>query len=474
MWVGFVPASGLFFAMNNDYLNRVLWLVVATITILLAAYWLPSLSLGGVEMRRVELLSDLFPDVEADSLLLPDSVVTPRQDSEWVDSCRQGMTCIEDFSTDGRGMKPFYEALGGMASLGRPVRIAVLGDSYIEGDIITADLRNLLQDRYGGCGVGFVPMASETAGFRRSVVHRFGGWSAYNSVGGGSYNRDYGIISGHYFKNDSAAWSLFKGQSKYCTRLDTCYRSSLLLLAPDTVRISAVVNGGRSKHSITVLPSAGIQCVTVADTIHSIRWRPTRCSSRTIFYGATMDDARGIIVDNFSLRSSPGSNLGYVHEEMLSSLDSVRHYDLVILVYGLNVATPRGSDYDYYRKAMNKAIERLKECMPGTGFLLVSIGDRDERVDGEMRTMRGVKNLVRYQHTIAAESGIAFWNLYEAMGGNGSIAAMVKAHEANLDYTHINFKGGKRIARLLFDAMEYGKEQHERRKAFIAGKEVAQ
>ena len=111
----------------------------------------------------MELLSDLFPDVEADSLLLPDSVVTPRQDSEWVDSCRQGMTCIEDFSTDGRGMKPFYEALGGMASLGRPVRIAVLGDSYIEGDIITADLRNLLQDRYGGCGVGFVPMASETA-----------------------------------------------------------------------------------------------------------------------------------------------------------------------------------------------------------------------------------------------------------------------------------------------------------------------
>ena len=219
------------------------------------------------------------------------------------------------------------------------------------------------------------------------------------------------------------------------------------------------------------MPSDDIQCLTVADTIHSIRWRPSQCSRRTIFYGATMEDVAGITLDNFSLRSSPGSNLGYVHDDMLRRFDRARHYDLVILIYGLNVATPNGRDYDYYRTAMKKTIAKLKECMPGTGFLLVSIGDRDERVDGAMHTMRGVKNLVRYQHTIAAESGIAFWNLYEAMGGDGSIAEMVKAHEANLDYTHINFKGGRRIAGLLFDAIEHGKEQNERRKAFYAGKE---
>ena len=50
---------------------------------------------------------------------------------------------------------------------------------------------------------------------------------------------------------------------------------------------------------------------------------------------------------------------------------------------------------------------------------------------------------------------------------------MVKAHEANLDYTHINFKGGRRIAGLLFDAIEHGKEQNERRKAFYAREEVS-
>ena len=40
-----------------------------------------------------------------------------------------------------------------------PVRVAFMGDSFVEGDILTADLRELLQDTFSGGGVGFVPFA---------------------------------------------------------------------------------------------------------------------------------------------------------------------------------------------------------------------------------------------------------------------------------------------------------------------------
>ena len=462
--------------MDKNYINRVLWLVIATIAVLLGAYFLPDMSIGDVELRRVDLLADLRdadPDSTSETEVALDSVVMKRK-GEFVDSCKSGMTCIEDYSFDYRGMAPFYEALNHLPTLNRPVRIAVLGDSYIEGDILTADLRNLLQDRYGGCGVGFVTITSEIAGFRRSVIHHFGGWTARNSVGGGPYNRSHGIISGHYFHPDSAAWMSLTGQKKYCTRLDTCFRSSLYLIAPDSCRIKATINGGKKAREFRVAPSSEIQCLTVADTIHSIRWRPSLRGHNFIFYGATMEADRGIVLDNFSLRGSPGTNLGYVHDEMLRKFDRARHYDLVILVYGLNVATPKGVKYDHYRKDMTSAIDKMKECMPGTGFLLVSLGDRDERVDGQMRTMKGVKNLIKYQQAVAAESGIAFWNMYDAMGGEGSIAKMAADKEANLDYTHINFRGGKKLARLLFEAMEYGRERYERRKAYESGKEVGQ
>ena len=44
------------------------------------------------------------------------------------------------------------------------------------------------------------------------------------------------------------------------------------------------------------------------------------------------------------------------------------------------------------------------------------------------------------------------------MGGEGSIVKMVQRGEANSDYTHINYKGGDRIARYLFDALMLGYE----------------
>ena len=105
----------------------------------------------------------------------------------------------------------------------------------------------------------------------------------------------------------------------------------------------------------------------------------------------------------------------------------------------------------------------------GTGILLLSVGDRDyKNENGELRTMPGVKNLIRYQQNIAAESGIAFWNMFEAMGGEGSMAKLVHAKPsmANYDYTHINFRGGKHLAGLLYETMIYGKEQYDRRRAY--------
>ena len=42
----------------------------------------------------------------------------------------------------------------------RPVRIAYFGDSFIEADIFTADLRERFQSEFGGCGVGYVPITS--------------------------------------------------------------------------------------------------------------------------------------------------------------------------------------------------------------------------------------------------------------------------------------------------------------------------
>ena len=85
-----------------------------------------------------------------------------------------GQVVIEDYTAAGAGPAALRRAL---ADGSRTARIAVVGDSYIEGDILTQDIREALQNKYGGSGVGYMPMQSMLTGFRTSVRQKCGGWT---------------------------------------------------------------------------------------------------------------------------------------------------------------------------------------------------------------------------------------------------------------------------------------------------------
>lgn len=456
----------------KNYLKYSLGLVLTVFVALLALHWLPAITIDGYTMRRVDLLSEVrYPKqqpLKADSDTIP---LPPVVKPAFLDTCRTGMTCIEDYSDSTfRGMRPFYEALNRLSSgdeEDRQVRIAVFGDSFIEADIFTADLREMLQKRFGGCGVGFVAITSATNGFRPTVRHTFGGWESHAVTDSMGFDKKLQGISGHYFIPRRGAFVELRGQKKYASLLDTCQRSTIFYLSKDSLSLTASVNKGDAQ-LFSVLPSAHLQTSEVEGSIGSVRWSAGEADS-TRFYGVAMDGKQGIVLDNFSLRGSTGLSLRDIPQRMLKEFNRVRPYDLIVLEYGLNVATERGRNYDKYQKGLLTAIEHLKNCFPQAGVLLLSVGDRDYKDDeGELRTMPGVKNLVRYQQHTAALSGIAFWSMFEAMGGEESMATLVHAKPAmaNLDYTHINFRGGRFLAGLLYETLIYGKEQYDRRKAY--------
>lgn len=231
--------------------------------------------------------------------------------------------------------------------------------------------------------------------------------------------------------------------------------------------LSVRVNRGEATTE-TFEPIDDLQEMTVEGNIGSVRWTVESADS-TLFYGLAMDGTSGIVLDNFSLRGSSGLSLRSVPVWMMREFNEQRPYDLIILQYGLNVATERGRNYDKYIAGMQTTVQHLKEAFPQAAILIVSVGDRDYKTEeGELRTMPGIKNLVRYQQNLAADEAVAFWNMFEAMGGEGSMADMVHAKPslANYDYTHINFRGGKHLAGLLYESLIYGKEQYDRRRAY--------
>ncbi|MDH6601238.1 hypothetical protein M2306_001932 [Myroides gitamensis] len=75
-----------------------------------------------------------------------------------------------------------------------------------------------------------------------------------------------------------------------------------------------------------------------------------------------------------------------------------------------------------------------------------------------METDSAVTPLMRAQRKYAMESKTGFFNLYEAMGGKGSMVQWVEESpaKANKDYTHFNFRGAQTVSALIFKQLEEG------------------
>lgn len=443
-----------------------------------ALMFLPELEVCGFKLKPVNLLSDVgvdFYDLEEEETPLLDTipVVKPPFQLE----CPEGVTLIDDYSEQpsdsacfiGRGMNRFYELLGKIGRLGRPVRIAYFGDSFIEGDILTDELRGELQSEYGGSGVGFVDIASATAGFRQSVRATSKGWSSHCITDSVWFDRSRQGIAERYYLAKRAAWVTLNGIPAH-QRLhqDTCAVSQILFRSPEGVTVTARINGGETQ-TFDALPSDEIQALGVRGKIGKVTWSVADSTSTT-FFGVTMDGEEGIILDNYSLRGSSGLTIRTIPDSTLIEFNKVRPYDLVVLQFGLNVAKSNKIHYGDYENRMQRIMKKLAAAFPEAGFLIVSVSDRGENRNGEVVTMRGIEQLVSYQQQLAFHTGTAFWNMFQAMGGKGSMAQFADTIPAlaNKDYTHLNFRGGRHLGNLLFKAIKAGKKNYEKRREYEA------
>ena len=469
--------------------NRLTYTFLFTLLVaagLLLLGLLPPLRIGETVLRRVDALSMLRPDKKAEvpqEAVMPVDTLIAQADTAAIqaDTLMQvkkayvasndtvpGITIIEEFpdSNGEGGMADFYEALANIDHLGRPVRVAYFGDSFIEGDILTADLRAMLQKRFGGCGVGYVPVTNKHPHYRPTVTHTFAGWESHVSTDSKDFRDELQDISGHYFfpAGSGKASVTLRGQHKYATLLDTCEVSSFYFVSPDSVVITASVNGKEVKR-FELAGDSAMQVLSVEGRIGRVEWAVEQADTTARFFAASMDSHQGIAVDNFNTRGSNGMKLMSIPLETLKEFDKLRTYDLIVLQYGLNVASDKLLDYTYYKIGMVKVLRHLKQAFPNTSILIVGVSDRDTRDKdtGELRTMPGVRELTSSQRWLAVDTNVAFWNLFEAMGGESSIKEMAEGNPqmANFDYTHINFLGGRHLAKALYKAIVYGSERYK-------------
>lgn len=358
------------------------------------------------------------------------------------------------------GIERFLQALDELAAgKRRKVRIAYFGDSMIEGDLITEDLRDSLQHLFGGAGVGFVPITSVVAGFRTTITHTFSkDWKDYSYKELPPSTVPLGI-SGHTFMPSASSWVRYTPVRK--PGLDQFHEVSLFY-GPAT---SGTVSINDKAYSLSGHEAVN-QLQVQQDSAHqglTIKWAGGPASP---FYGVSFEGDSGVYVDNFSFRGISGIELGKLSRQLLDDMQTEHPYDLVVFHYGANVLwKPELLDYDWYGHPMTKVLDSLRKDWPNTSFLVITTADKSYRKNGDYVTAPGVKALLRVQHSLAKQHGAGYWNLFAAMGGEGSMTKWVEGDPAlaNRDYTHFNRQGAAKVGALLYKAMmnEYKQLEHQ-------------
>ncbi|MEZ0130601.1 hypothetical protein AB9T88_12905, partial [Flavobacterium sp. LBUM151] len=104
------------------------------------------------------------------------------------------------------------------------VRIAYYGDSMTDGDLIVQDVRNNYQERFGGNGVGFVSITSESAASRGSVKSVYSkNWKTQSYLNVKHPINPFGVNGHVFFANDTKnlTWVQYEaGLNKHIATLD--------------------------------------------------------------------------------------------------------------------------------------------------------------------------------------------------------------------------------------------------------------
>jgi lysophospholipase L1-like esterase len=349
---------------------------------------------------------------------------------------------------------------------GAVTRILHYGDSVITSDYISGTMRRKMQAEFGDAGHGFILLAKGWDWyFHNDVVQgSSNGWSSSRITG--PFNKDamYGV-GGVSFAGSPGATAWFGTATgttygKKVSRFDVYYMETPnggdVALKADS-KAETFSTKGESRTS-------RVKSFAVTDGEAKLNLKVVSGTPR-LFGVALERDQSGVVYDALGANGGRGELLAAMDPGHWKEQMELRDPALVILNFGTNESEVGMASRDLYEKTLRGLIEKVKAAAPKASILIAAPLDRAEKNEstGAMHTKPVIKRLVESQKRVAAEAGVGFWNTYEAMGGEGSMAAWVKKGLAGSDLTHPSAQGAEIVGDLLYKALTAGFEAWQSR-----------
>jgi len=444
--------------LKNKLFHSFLVSFLVLLGLILSSY-IPESEMFGFKLKKMDIFSDIRIEKKQKTLKVK------HIKKEFLDTCPTGTICFEDYSTKKNALDAFFNALKDIHENKSKTRIAFFGDSFIEGDIMTGEIRKILQNRFGGGGVGFVPITSEIAGFRQTIFHRFKQFNTYNIINNGNTKIPF-AAAGYCSYPLSGNLVTYAGVNTN-KRLKRFNNIRLFYETSTSENISYVV--GKKTLTFQTFPTNKLEAKNLNDIRTSQISFVFPASQNLKLYGISVEDSCGVVLDNFGMKSNSGIALANISDKRHKEFDSLQNYKLIVLQYGLNVVGPTTNNLDWYVKSMTKMVKRIKRNYKNASILMLSVSDRGTRQNGKIQTMSTIPFMIEAQRRIAKNAGVAFWDMFTAMGGENTIVkyATSKPALANKDFTHLTFKGGEKIGEIFSKTLLFEYKKYNDKKAHL-------
>jgi len=384
-----------------------------------------------------------------------------------------GLQRIEFPANNTKILHPAFRSFNRITNSGEPLRILHYGDSQIEGDRITSYLRNRLQQKFGGRGVGLIP-ASQPYEFGFSITQKSSdNWFRYTLYG----RRDtllphnkYGALAsfcrftpayGNFQPNedDFAEATVSVGPSPYgysntkaFDRLKIFYGNAehpfmLEIKQQDNIIHADMYPASNSLKSLEVnvpFPEKGAE----------IKFSGYQSPD---IYALALDGKGGIAVDNIAMRGSSGLLFNKMHASHLKSMYKKLNVSMFILQYGGNVVPYIEKNPAQYGVWFARQLRFLQKLMPGVPILVIGVADMSEKVGSRYQSYPHLEEVRDAMKKAAFDNDCAYWDMFEAMGGRNSMPSWVFAQPAlaSTDFVHFTPRGAKLIAQMFYNALMY-------------------
>ena len=334
---------------------------------------------------------------------------------------------------------------------GRIVRVVHYGDSQIEMDRISADIRDGLQKRFGGNGTGMFPALSNVPS--GSVYKGASGGMVHYTMYGDSTTRRaphnrYGVLAQLTSLSGGGTVSMRASKATYVLERTKQFTRVSLLMGRNSDGFKAKVYSDTTKLDEYVCAKDSLGAVWLT-------WQFPRPVSKAVLsmkgsaeiYGIATDGDSGVAVDNVPLRGSSGTIFSRIDKNVMRRSMALDNTRLIILQFGGNYMPSISSTkmIEGYMEKIAAQIAYFKEVAPQAKIIFIGPSDMGKSVNGKIVTWPRLPELVDALRTTALNSGAAFYDLYQMMGGENSMREWVRHNPpyAGPDYIHFTTKGAR-------------------------------